>query len=154
VIEVCVSARKGERKTPVGQGRLVAGHGLEGDAHAGTGRQVSLLCEVSARKVRERGLDVGPGDFAENLLVDGLGPDDFAVGSRVRIAGGGADALLEVTQIGKECHADCAIREQTGDCVMPREGIFARVVRGGAVRAGDALEVCDGTQGGDPGDQR
>ncbi len=138
VLAVCLSERVGEVKAPVAEGRLVAEHGLEGDAHAGTGRQVSLLCQGSADRLRGRGLDIGPGDFAENLLVEGLEAADFPLGVRVRV---GESALLEVMQIGKECHSDCAIRRQTGDCVMPREGIFARVLAGGAVRAGDAVEV-------------
>jgi len=140
VLAVCLSRRKGETKTPVEQGRLVVDHGLEGDAHAGTGRQVSLLCQFSADKVR--GLDIGPGDFAENLLVSGLHPEHFPVGKPFRV---GDEALLEVTQIGKECHGDCTIREATGDCVMPREGIFARVIIGGAVRPGDPVRPLDGT---------
>jgi len=138
VLAVCISARVGETKKPVQEGRLLEGRGLEGDAHAGTARQVSLLCEKSAAKVRARGLDVKPGDFAENLLLDGLEAGDFSLGTRIRV---GESALLEVMQIGKECHKGCAIREQTGDCVMPTEGIFARVLRGGRVRPGDAVEV-------------
>jgi MOSC domain-containing protein YiiM len=138
LIAVCRSERVGEAKKPVPEGRLVVEHGLEGDAHAGTGRQVSLLCQESAEKVRRRGLEVHPGDFAENLLVEGLSPGDFALGSCVRV---GESALLEVMQIGKECHQGCAIRRLTGDCVMPREGVFARVLAGGAVRPGDAVEV-------------
>ncbi len=143
VLEVCLSSRKGEPKKPIGQGRLVQDHGLEGDAHAGTERQVSLLCEESAEKIRRKGLDVGPGDFAENILLGGLSPEQFRPGVRLRILGtaSGAGALLEVTQIGKECHEDCAIKEQTGECVMPREGVFARVVEGGVVCAGNAVEL-------------
>jgi len=143
VLEVCISDRTGIPKKPVGQGRLLENYGLEGDAHAGTGRQVSLLCEESVRKMREQGIEAGPGDFAENLLISGLMPEDFTVGLRLRVETGGENALLEVTQIGKECHAACAIRKRTGDCVMPREGIFARVLRAGPVRAGSILEVSD-----------
>jgi MOSC domain-containing protein YiiM len=143
VLAVCISTRKGVPKTPVQKGRLVQGHGLDGDAHAGTEREVSLLCQKSADKVRAQGLDVGPGDFAENLLLSGLEAEDFGIGLRLRITTGGEEALLEVSQIGKECHAACAIREQTGDCVMPREGIFARVVQGGPVHAGSTIEVLD-----------
>lgn len=143
VIAVCISTCKGVPKTPMSEGRLIEDHGVEGDAHAGTGRQVSLLCEESIRKVRQQGLELGPGDFAENLTIGGLSPEDFAVGLRLHIRTGEEQALLEVTQIGKECHAACAIRRQTGDCAMPREGIFARVVKGGPVRAGSIIEVTD-----------
>ena len=143
VLAVCLSRRKGVPKEPVEESRLLAEHGLEGDAHAGTRRrQVSLLCQVSADKVRARGLDVGPGAFAENLLVGGLRPEDFPLGMRFRV---GDEALLEVTQVGKECHHGCAIREATGDCVMPREGIFARVVKAGPVRPGHAVRLVDET---------
>ncbi|MFO8009080.1 MAG: MOSC domain-containing protein, partial [Candidatus Brocadiia bacterium] len=93
-------------------------------------------------KIRAQGLDVGPGDFAENFLVDGLWAWEFAPGARIRIGRDGP--LLEVTQIGKECHQGCAIRELTGDCVMPREGIFARVLEGGTVRPGDPVELHGG----------
>ena len=146
ILAVCLSEQVGETKKPVREGRLAVDHGLEGDAHAGTGRQISLLCQESAEKIRARGLEIQPGDFAENLLLDGLGPEDFALGTRIRIGGSdrirvGTSALLEVMQIGKECHRDCAIRQQIGDCVMPREGIFARVLAGGVVRPGDAVEV-------------
>ena len=132
----------GETKKPVPEARLVVEHGLEGDAHAGTGRQVSVLCLESVEKIRRRGLDVQPGDFAENLLVDALEAEDFALGTRIRVGDG---ALLEVMQIGKECHKDCAIRRQIGDCVMPREGIFARVLQGGVVKPGDGVEVEKGS---------
>ncbi len=144
VLAVCISRRKGEQKCPIDGGRLVEDHGVEGDAHAGTGRQVSLLCRVSAEKVHAEGMEIGPGDFAENLLVDGLGPENFEVGTRFTIGEGGG-ALLEVTQIGKKCHEDCVIRRLAGDCVMPREGVFARVLRGGDVGAGDVIEILDET---------
>ncbi len=142
IAAVCISRRKGEQKRPVEGGRLVEDHGVEGDAHAGTGRQVSLLCRASAEKIEPDDLEIGPGDFAENLLVDGLKAEDFHVGTRFTI-GGPDEALLEVTQIGKKCHEDCVIRRLTGDCVMPREGIFARVLRGGEVRAGEEIEIQD-----------
>ncbi len=142
LLSVCLSRRKGIPKEPVGQGRLLPEHGLEGDAHAGTGRQVSLLCQASADKVRAQGLAIAPGDFAENLLVGGLRPEDLPLGATFRV---GETVLLEVTQIGKECHRGCAIREATGDCVMPREGIFARVVEGGVVRPGDTVRPVHGT---------
>lgn len=139
VVEVCLSERKGISKRAVGRGRLVEEVGLEGDAHAGTpGRQVSLLCVSSMRKLRTRDFEPAPGDLAENLTIDGLESGDFEVGALMRL---GRGPMLEVTQIGKQCHAGCAIRDLVGDCVMPREGIFARVVRGGEVAAGDTLEV-------------
>ncbi|MBC7104956.1 MAG: MOSC domain-containing protein [Firmicutes bacterium] len=151
VVAVCVSERKGERKKNVGAGRLVAGHGLEGDAHAGGWhRQVSLLAEESIEKMRARGLQVGPGDFAENITTRGLDLARLPVGSLLRVG----TALGEVTQIGKECHTRCAIYRQAGDCVMPREGIFLRVVVGGAVRVGDPVEVVSGVQGGGGDGQR
>uniref|UniRef100_A0A7C2I3E7 MOSC domain-containing protein n=1 Tax=Ammonifex degensii TaxID=42838 RepID=A0A7C2I3E7_9THEO len=138
VVAVCLSKHKGERKKDVGKGRLLAGHGLEGDAHAGDWhRQVSLLALESIEKMRGRGLKVGPGDFAENITTQGLDLMHLPVGTLLRIGA----ALGEVTQIGKECHTPCAIRRQAGDCVMPREGIFLRVIEGGPVQVGDPVEV-------------
>ncbi len=117
----------------------MANLGLEGDAHAGFGhRQVSLLAMESIQKMRAQGLEVGPGDFAENLTVEGIDLLSLPVGARLRV---GKEAVLRVTQIGKECHHRCAIYYQAGDCVMPREGIFAEVLRGGTVRKGDPLKV-------------
>lgn len=141
VIAVCFSERKGEKKLDVGRGLLVEGLGLEGDAHAGGWhRQVSLLAEESIRKIREMGLDVGPGDFAENLTTHGIDLVSLPVGARLAI---GTQTLLEVTQIGKICHTRCAIYQQVGDCVMPREGIFARVLKGGYVQRGDPIAVVE-----------
>jgi len=147
---VCVSEKRGTRKKDVGRGVLVAGHGLEGDAHAGDWhRQVSLLAVESVEKMRAKGLDVGPGDFGENLTTEGLDLTSLPVGTLlvVRAARGGTASetpLLELTQIGKECHTRCAIYYQAGDCVMPREGVFVRVLRGGPVAVGDRLEVLAG----------
>jgi molybdopterin adenylyltransferase len=139
IVAVCTSINKGERKTNVGKGRLTVDHGLEGDAHAGPWhRQVSLLAMESIRKMQDKGLDVGPGDFAENLTTEGIDLPALAVGTRLRI---GERARGEVTQIGKECHERCAIYYQAGDCVMPREGIFIRVLEEGEVKVGDAIEV-------------
>lgn len=141
VVAVCVSERKGERKRNVGSGRMIAGYGLEGDAHAGSWhRQVSLLGMESIEKIRMRGLDVGPGDFAENITIKGLDLLRLPVGALLRIG----TALGIVTQIGKECHTPCAIYRQAGDCVMPREGIFVRVIVGGTVKVGDPVEVVGG----------
>jgi len=134
---VCLSEQKGMRKAPIESGRLVQDVGLEGDAHAGTtNRQVSLLCRASMDKMEE--LDAQPGDFAENLTLDGCTHEQFQIGTTVRLEGG---PVLEVTQRGKQCHGECEIARQTGDCVMPREGIFARVARGGPVRPGDTVEI-------------
>jgi MOSC domain-containing protein YiiM len=120
----------------------VAERGLDADAHAGAWhRQVSLLAMESIRKIRDKGLEVAPGDFAENITTEGVRLWELPVGARLLLGG---DVLLEVTQIGKECHNRCAIFHQVGDCVMPREGIFARVVTGGEVRPGDSVTVLPG----------
>ncbi len=138
---VSVSDRKGVVKHNVPQARLKVDHGLEGDAHAEGGhRQVSLLALESIQKMVALGAKVAPGDFAENLTVAGLAVMTLPVGTRLRVGDG---AILEVTQIGKTCHKGCAIREQVGDCVMPREGIFARVITAGLVQVGDVIEVLD-----------
>lgn len=146
VVAVCVSDRKGVRKEDVGEGYLRPGWGIEGDGHAGEWhRQVSLLGVESMEKLArslaaaapgEKSTSFRSGDFAENLTTRGLELFTIPVGTRLRV---GKDALLEVTQIGKECHSGCAIRQLTGDCVMPREGIFARVIVGGRVKAGDQI---------------
>lgn len=142
VVAVCLSDVKGVRKVNVGQGELVKDHGLKGDAHAGPGyRQVSLLALESIEKMRQLGLDVHPGDFAENLTTEGIDLMHLPIGTRLSI---GAEAIGEVTQIGKECHTRCAIYYQAGDCVMPREGIFIRVISGGSVSIGDKIEVVSG----------
>jgi MOSC domain-containing protein YiiM len=136
VVAVSLSASKGEKKTPVPSAVLLADHGLQDDAHAGPGpRQVSLLSSESIGKMRAKGLSVGPGDFAENITVEGFDLTGSKPGDRIRVG----EAVLEITRIGKECHNRCAIYIQAGDCVMPREGVFARVVRGGRVAAGDAV---------------
>jgi cyclic pyranopterin phosphate synthase len=138
VVAVNVSEAKGERKKAVPEVVLLAEHGIEGDAHAGTWhRQVSLLAQESIDKMTARGLDVGPGDFAENITVIGLDVAALPLGTTLDLG----EALVEVTQIGKECHTRCAIYQQAGDCVMPREGIFVRVLRGGRVAPGDAVRV-------------
>ncbi len=138
IVAVCVSRNKGEKKTPVAQVELRPGHGIVGDAHAGSWhRQVSLLAIESIRKMQDMGLAVDAGDFAENLTTEGVELVTLPLGARVRIG----NALLEITQIGKECHTRCAIYDQAGDCVMPKEGVFARVVKGGKVQAGDRIEA-------------
>ena len=138
IVAVCVSRNKGEKKTPVAQVELRPGHGIVGDAHAGNWhRQVSLLAIESIRKMQGMGLTVDAGDFAENLTTEGVELVTLPLGAGVRIG----DTLLEITQIGKECHTRCAIYDQAGDCVMPKEGVFARVVKGGKVQAGDRIEA-------------
>lgn len=142
VIAVCISERKGEKKKPVANGLLIENFGLQGDAHAGDWhRQVSLLGDESVDKMRAAGLDVGAGDFAENLTLLGINLPELPLGTQLQV---GSSALLEVTQIGKECHQRCAIYHQVGDCVMPREGIFARVLRGGPVSEGDPVRIVGG----------
>ncbi|WP_305044793.1 MOSC domain-containing protein [Geoalkalibacter sp.] len=141
IVAVCTSPGKGERKTDVGQGLLVAGFGLQADGHGGDWhRQVSLLGMESIAKMRAAGLDVGPGDFAENLTTRGLDLCRLPLGTVLRV---GAEAVLEITQIGKICHDRCAIYYQAGDCVMPKEGIFAVVRRGGPVVKGDTVTVLE-----------
>ncbi|SFQ99680.1 MOSC domain-containing protein [Desulfoscipio geothermicus] len=141
VVAVCTSPKKGMRKKNIGTGRLVVDHGLEGDAHAGPWhRQVSLLALESVQKMRDAGLDVNPGDFAENITTVGLDLVSLPIGTKIAI---GPDALGEVTQIGKECHTRCAIYHQAGDCVMPKEGIFVKVLRDGTVKVGDEVRVLD-----------
>ena len=138
LVSINVSEAKGTRKKPVERIRIGA-EGLAGDAHSGPWhRMVSLLAEESIDKMRKMGLDVGSGDFAENLTTRGLDLLGLPLGTRIRI---GDRTVLEVTQHGKECHSRCAIYYQAGDCVMPREGIFVRVVEGGSVQAGDAIQV-------------
>jgi MOSC domain-containing protein YiiM len=140
IVAVCRSKEKGTTKKPVAEGILKEAYGLVGDAHADccTHRQVSLLGMESIDKVRKQGFGVEPGDFAENLTTEGVELVSLPVGTRISI---GKDILLEVTQIGKKCHSGCAILREIGQCIMPKEGIFARVIRGGHVRAGDQLVV-------------
>lgn len=130
VVAVCISENKGERKTPVDSVLLRSEHGIVGDAHAGEWhRQVSLLAIESIQKMQKMGLDVDTGDFAENITTEGVDLVGLPIGSRLKIG----ETLLEVTQIGKECHTRCAIYHQAGDCVMPKEGIFVKVINGGNV---------------------
>jgi MOSC domain-containing protein YiiM len=141
VTAVCLSEAKGVRKHAVECLELVEDFGAKGDAHAGSGRQVSLLALEDVDGMRVKLPTLGPGDFAENLLVAGLGSLSLAIGDRIRV---GDAVLLEITQIGKECHSDCEIRRIVGKCVMPTKGLFAKVVQGGVVRPGDELTVQSG----------
>jgi len=138
VVAVSVSDRKGVKKTNVETVRLLEDHGLENDAHAGKWhRQVSLLAMESIKKIRDKGLDVRPGDFAENITTEGIQLWELPIGKRLKLGG---DAVAEVTQIGKECHSRCAIYHQVGDCVMPKEGIFVRILKGGVIEPGNTIE--------------
>ncbi len=136
---VCISTKKGQQKHPVERVLLRPEHGIEGDAHAGNWhRQVSLLGQESVDRLQEKiSIPLFPGAFAENILCEGIELNKLPVGTRLRVG----TALCEVTQIGKECHADCAIRRQAGDCVMPREGIFAIVLEAGEAKPGDLVTV-------------
>ncbi|TET26007.1 MAG: MOSC domain-containing protein [Dehalococcoidia bacterium] len=140
IIAVCKSKEKGTKKKVVAEGTIREDYGLVGDAHADccTQRQVSLLAVESIAKMRGMGFDVGPGDFAENLTCEGIDLPSLAVGTQLPVGG---EVILEITQIGKECHSGCAILRQTGKCIMPKEGVFARVIRGGVVRAEDEIKI-------------
>ncbi len=140
VVSVNISGKKGIRKKPVEEVVLKTEYGIEGDAHASSEwhRQVSLLALESIQKMREMGLNVSPGDFAENITTEGIDLVSLPVGTIMRI---GDEATGEVSQIGKECHTRCAIYYQAGDCVMPKEGIFIRVLEGGKIRKGDNISV-------------
>lgn len=141
IVAVCKSEQKGVKKKSIGSGQLVAGSGLLGDAHAGDWhRQISLLAIESVEKMRQLGAEVNPGDFAENLTTEGINLVELPIGTKLRIG----DSLLEVTQIGKKCHQHCEIYKQVGKCVMPTEGIFARVLKDGPVRENDPIEIWNG----------
>ena len=142
VIAVCRSENKGTRKERIGQGVFKENFGLLDDAHSecDTHRQVSLLAMESIEKMRSTGLDLKPGDFAENLTTEGLDLPHLPVGTSLSV---GQEVLLQVTQIGKECHTGCAIFKQVGKCIMPKEGIFAKVIQGGIIKEGDPIQVVD-----------
>jgi MOSC domain-containing protein YiiM len=138
VVAVNISERKGVRKLNVGRAVALKNFGLEGDAHGGNWhRQVSLLAEESIEKMRSLGLALSFGDFAENITTSGIDLLSLNVGARLKVG----NALLEITQKGKECHAGCEIRKLVGDCIMPREGIFAIVIEKGEIKVGDQIEV-------------
>jgi MOSC domain-containing protein YiiM len=139
IVSLAVSKKKGTRKKIVEEALLVQDHGIEGDAHAGPWhRQVSFLAAESIEKARNQGLEVTFGDFAENIATSGIDWLEIPVGTQLRL---GDRVLVEVTQIGKECHNRCAIYYQAGDCIMPKEGIFARVLEGGKIRPGDIIAI-------------
>jgi MOSC domain-containing protein YiiM len=140
VVAVCSSEKKGTRKTVITEGFLKEHFGMVGDSHADSGwhRQVSLLAKESIEKMRKMGYDVGPGDFAENITCEGIDLVSLPVGTELKI---GSDIVLRISQIGKECHSGCAIFQQTGKCIMPKEGVFAEVLKGGTIKAGDSIEL-------------
>jgi MOSC domain-containing protein YiiM len=139
IVSIATSKKKGTRKITVDEAFLKKEHGLEGDAHAGTWhRQVSFLASEEIDKASEKGLEVTFGDFAENIATTGVDWKNIPVGSRIRL---GQNVLVEITQIGKECHNRCAIYYKAGDCIMPREGVFARVLEEGTIRCGDPISI-------------
>ena len=139
IVSIATSKKKGTRKALVDEAILRKEHGLEGDAHAGKWhRQVSFLAAEEIGKARQSGLEVTFGDFAENIATTGIDWKNIPVGTRIRL---GPDALVEITQIGKECHNRCAIYYQAGDCIMPREGVFARVLQEGKIQCGDPISI-------------
>lgn len=140
IIAVCTSERKQTRKNNVRYARLEENYGIVGDAHSSsdTHRQISLLAIESINKMRALGLNVNPGDFAENLTTEGINLKSLRVGTKLKI---GNEIILEVTQIGKECHTRCTIYEQAGDCIMPKEGIFTRVIKEGEIKIGCKIEI-------------
>jgi MOSC domain-containing protein YiiM len=139
IVSIAWSKSKGTRKTCVDEALLIKEHGIDGDAHAGAWhRQVSFLATESIEAAQKKGFQVTFGDFAENIATEGIDWPKMPVGTRVKL---GDSALVEVTQIGKECHKKCAIYYQAGDCIMPREGVFVRVLEGGTIRCGDSVVV-------------
>jgi MOSC domain-containing protein YiiM len=142
IIAVCISNEKQTKKKDINQGHIIKNHGLEGDAHADSDshRQISLLAQESIDKMKAQGLDVKAGDFAENLTTTDIDLKSLPVGTVLKA---GEEVLLEITQIGKECHTPCAIYHQVGNCVMPSEGIFAVVLEGGVIKSGDQILIKD-----------
>jgi len=144
IISIATSKKKGTRKTIVDSVLVKKDYGIEGDAHSGPWhRQVSFLSSESIEAAKSRGLDVTFGDFAENFATEGIDWMKIPIGTRLKL---GESTLVEVTQIGKECHNKCAIYYQAGDCIMPREGIFARVLEGGTVNNGDNVQILDNAE--------
>ena len=138
ITSLAVSKKKGTTKTTVDRATVIENHGFEGDAHAGDWhRQVSFLSQENIDEQNEKGLDVSFGDFAENIASLGVDWKTLPVGKKVKL---GEDAVIEISQIGKTCHKKCAIYYKAGDCIMPKEGVFAKVVKGGVVKIGDKIE--------------
>lgn len=139
VLSINISEKKGVIKTPIKEGIFIEEHGLKDDAHAGKWhRQVSLLAQGSIDKMIKMGIsDLDAGKFAENITTEGIVLHELPVGTRLKIG----ETVQEVTQIGKECHKGCAIKNQVGTCIMPTEGIFTRIIQGGVIRSGDSIEI-------------
>lgn len=140
IVAINLSDKKGARKKPVKEALIKENYGIEGDAHASSEwhRQISLLAIESIKKMQALGLDVGPGDFAENITTEGIELPSLPIGTKLNF---GDKIELEVTQIGKICHDRCAIYYQAGDCVMPKEGIFVKVIKGGLIKTGDPINI-------------
>jgi molybdopterin adenylyltransferase len=138
VLAVCVSGEKGVKKRNIKAAVFKEGFGIISDAHAGSPRQVSLLSEVSIAKMRKKGLNVKPGDFAENIVTKGIDLKRLNIGAKIKI---GKNVILEITQLGKECLRPCAIYYKVGDCIMPREGVFAKILKGGVVKVKDVVQI-------------
>lgn len=135
---ICTSEKRGTAKRDIKEAELIEDFGIKGDAHAGKWhRQISLLSYEQVEAFRKRGADVADGAFGENILAEGIDFKTLKIGTKIK----SGDVLLEVTQIGKKCHSECEIFKQVGDCIMPREGIFARVLHGGKLKTGDKLYI-------------
>jgi len=137
IYKISIASDKGMKKTNIDSAEIRKDYGIVGDAHAGSLRQISLLPFESFDKVKNELIDIKPGDFAENITTSGLDFKFVSIGKKIKI---GEKIELEITQIGKECHNGCYIREVVGDCIMPREGVFAKVIRGGNIRVGDKIQ--------------
>lgn len=141
VVSVNISKEKGTKKSPVNKANVKIDHGIEGDAHASKWhRQISLLASESVKKMEDKGLHLSPGDFGENITTKGIVLTELPVGTQLKV---GKTVLLEVSQIGKKCHDKCNIYYEAGDCIMPNEGIFAKVIEGGRIEKGDTIEIVD-----------
>ena len=141
IVSISISKKKGTPKTQVNTALLIANHGVKDDAHAGKWhRQVSFLSSENILKAQEQGLDVTFGDFAENISTSGIDWKTIPVGKKIRL---GREAVIEITQIGKICHNKCAIFYKAGDCIMPKEGVFAKVLQEGLIQCGDEIEIMD-----------
>ena len=141
VTAVSISKKKGTKKKNIPEGTLIENYGFKDDAHSGDWhRQVSLLAMESIEKARNQGVDVKPGDFAENITTSGIDLISLPIGTKLKV---GDEILMEVTQIGKECHTKCAIYHQVGDCVMPKEGVFTKILKGGKIKPGDTIYIVE-----------